>query len=204
MVWGISCWIGSGWCSGKGPWRSVDGRLMRLPGDTKGVHRQLIHLTNGGRGVHRQHDLYSYMYELAVRLRYVRVCCGDWQRVVTAGALVSGSTVGIFLDPPYDTDLRTRGLYINEGEQVNISADVRKWCIQNGNNPRYRIVLAGYDGEHEMPEGWQVVAWKTNGGYANFGREKNNNNKYKERLWLSPHCLHPEALSQPKLFNSWK
>jgi hypothetical protein len=54
-VWGINCWIGSGWCSGKGPWVSVDGVMqLRDDGDTgTGVNRQLPHLGNG-RGVNRK------------------------------------------------------------------------------------------------------------------------------------------------------
>lgn len=30
-VWGVSCWIGSGFCSGRGPWRVVDGELVDKP-----------------------------------------------------------------------------------------------------------------------------------------------------------------------------
>jgi len=52
-AWGQCCWIGSGWCSGKGPWQSVDGEmLLRNPG--QGVNRQRPHLGNPGQGVNRQ------------------------------------------------------------------------------------------------------------------------------------------------------
>ena len=68
-VWGQCCWIGSGWCSGKGSWTAIDGKLVkverteaaadsrRLPhmGDAgKGVNRKRPHLANGGRGIQRQ------------------------------------------------------------------------------------------------------------------------------------------------------
>jgi hypothetical protein len=39
-AWGLCCWIGSGWCSGNGPWTSEEGQMtLRNPG--KGVNRQL-------------------------------------------------------------------------------------------------------------------------------------------------------------------
>ena len=38
-VWGICCWIGGEFCSGKGPWSVVDGKLVRL-GNGRGVMRQ--------------------------------------------------------------------------------------------------------------------------------------------------------------------
>ena len=37
--WGLNCWIGSGWCSGRGPWTSENGELvLRDPG--QGVNRK--------------------------------------------------------------------------------------------------------------------------------------------------------------------
>ena len=42
---GMCCWIGSGWCSGEGPWHSVD---------MEDGTRQLVHLGNAGRGVNRK------------------------------------------------------------------------------------------------------------------------------------------------------
>ena len=54
FLWGMSCWIGSGWCSGKGPWIvNADGRLTRREKDEPepGVNRQLPHISDDGMGV---------------------------------------------------------------------------------------------------------------------------------------------------------
>ncbi len=234
-VWGVCIWVcGGGWCSGKGPWTSVDGKLVRMEGAKgvnwglvhlghagRGVSRRIVHLGSGegvnrqgvtrrlvhlgsGQGVQRQEvqcqgnegGIYAYLRALADRLRYVRVCCGDWTRVVTDGALSHGASVGIFLDPPYDQTLRNQGYYRHDAE--GLSAQVREWAIAHGHNPRYRIVLAGYEGEHEMPDDWRVV--KRVAGRA-YGRTKteDNGNRFKERLWLSPHCLDDRKLEMRAL-----
>lgn len=52
-AWGLCCWIGSGWCSGNGPWTSEDG-LMVLRNPGQGVNRQLPHLGDPGKGVNRK------------------------------------------------------------------------------------------------------------------------------------------------------
>jgi site-specific DNA-adenine methylase len=205
-VWGISCWIGSGWCSGKGPWMNIDGKIAHVDvddstgvsrrrvrlGHQKGVKRQRIHLASNIGVNRRRIDLAAYLSALADRLRYVRVCCGDWSRVVTDGALSHGSTVGVFLDPPYDTDIRAGFIYNSDGAHGHISADVRQWALEHADNPRYRIVLAGYEGEHDMPDTWRVIEWSASSSYqtANSSQENGNAvNRHLERLWLSPNCL---------------
>jgi hypothetical protein len=57
-----------------------------------------------------------------------------------------------------------------------------------------RIVLSGYEGEHDALQGrgWRVVEWKANGGYGNAA---GNENRHRERLWLSPHCEGARQLS---------
>ena len=50
-AWGACNWIGSGWCSEKGPWSIFDGAVVRNAG--QGVNRQLPHLS-AGRGVNRK------------------------------------------------------------------------------------------------------------------------------------------------------
>ena len=189
---GICMWIGSGWCSGHGPWTSVDGLLTKgTPG--QGVNRQLPHLGNPGRGVNRKRqetDLMGYMQALSDCLRRVRVCCGDWSRVVTDGALSHGQTVGIFLDPPYSEEIRDDTLYSTDRTVADLSGDVRRWAIANGDNPRYRIVLCGYEGEHDMPASWRVYAYSATRAYGQADSESaNSENRHKERLWFSPACL---------------
>jgi len=53
-LWGIACWIGSGWCSGVGPWQVVDGKLVNIGDTGQGVKRRLVHLGDAGEGVKRQ------------------------------------------------------------------------------------------------------------------------------------------------------
>jgi site-specific DNA-adenine methylase len=217
-VWGINAWIGSGWCAGDGPWLAVDGEVRKLPhlGNAgQGVNRQLPHLGDAGRGVNRQlphlgnagragfnnieyrnEGVHHYFQQLARRLRDVRVCCGDWTRVVTNGALSFGATVGVFLDPPYLGDVRTADLYAVDDH--TIANQVREWCLTNGDNPRYRIVLAGYNDEHDhlMPDIWRRHRWSSSASYqttAAAAREVvtgNLANRHGETLWMSPHCLH--------------
>jgi DNA adenine methylase len=191
-VWGVNCWIGSGFCSGDGPWVSIDGVFQK--GDTgQGVNRKLLHLGNEGRGTvrsiagDRKEFLRGWFCDLAARLQHVRVACGDWSRVCGPSVTRSaGGICGIFFDPPYDLDMRT-AVYANES---NCARDVLAWCEANGNDPALRIVLAGYDGEHNHLEqhGWRVHAWKTSGGFGGGRGGRGDENASKERLWFSPHC----------------
>jgi site-specific DNA-adenine methylase len=195
-AWGLSCWIGSGWCSGNGPWYVTDGELRRETGDAgQGVNRKLPHLGDAGRGVNRQRaDLQAYFRELSARLRSVRVCSGDWSRVCGPSPTSKLGITGVFLDPPYaDTAKRESSLYAVDSESV--AHDVRRWAIENGNNPLMRIALCGYDGEHEMPGDWEVHEWKARGGYESQGEDRENSKR--ERIWFSPHCL---STKQGKLF----
>ena len=77
-VWGIACWIGSGFCSGNGPWWvGVNRQLVHLGTTGQGVNRKLVHLGDNGRG----ERLAGWFSALSDRLRFVRVCSGDWSRV---------------------------------------------------------------------------------------------------------------------------
>jgi hypothetical protein len=259
-LWGLSSWIGSGWCSGTGPW-SVDdaGRFRKVGGegvkrqrphlgdngqgvnrpgtrepgvarqfphlgdDGKGVNRpqarepgvarQLPHLSGAGQGVNHpgtrepgvgeeadyhpmtMPELRRWMRFLSARLRHVRILNGDWTRAVTTGATKSlavrtgGGPAGVFLDPPYG-DVRAADLYSTDS--LTVATDVQAWCRANGDDPQYRIVLAGFDDEHATlaEVGWTAVEWfKTGflkGGMGNIGKA---HQQHRERLWLSPHCL---------------
>lgn len=178
-LWGACNWIGSGWCSGKGPWISLDGVMTDS--------RQLPHLSEG-RGVNRKLFITEWIAALSDRLRDTRIACGDWTRVTGPAVLDAGGGItGVFLDPPYEQAERA-DVYAMESP---VAADVRKWCADNGSNPSIRIVLAGYDGEHNELEGlgWQVFEWKARGGYGSQGEGRGRANAARERLWLSPHCM---------------
>ena len=203
-VWGISSWIGSGWCSGKGPWveqggKMVDSRQLPHLSASQGVNRQLPHLGNAGTGVHRESVLTDYFAKLARRLRHVRVCCGDWSRVLGDSPTVKLAPVtAIVLDPPYDTEAnRQADIYTHDAQ--GISAAVREWALEHGDDPRLRIVLCGYEGEHDMP-GWSEVPWKAKGGYGSQGDGQGRDNAARERLWFSPHCL-PVVPRQASMFD---
>jgi hypothetical protein len=85
---------------------------------------------------------------------------------------------GVLLDPPYSHDKREKRLY--REDDAELSSLVRAWAIEHGTNPQLRIALCGWDGEHDMPDGWTTIAWRSNGTGKNRGRE---------RIHFSPHCL---------------
>ena len=205
--------------------RGVNRKLPHLGDAGRGVNRQLPHLGAGRGAVHSAGDMtaggsgapsaewdrshwregeeplvYGYMRALQARLRRVRVCCGDWSRVVTEGALSYGATVGVFLDPPYDEECRTRGLYSTEGG--SLSVDVREWAVDAAaRDPRLRIALCGYEGEHTMPGDWREHAWKSSGAYlGGGGGGVNRANRHRERIWFSPSCVLPDSEHQVGLF----
>ena len=209
--WGMCCWIGSGFCSGNGPWQSVevDGvrqlvhlgdagrgvrrKLVHLGDAGQGVHRKRVHIGNAGQGVHRKRvesGVYLWMQSLSERLRRVRVCSGDWSRVCGSTPTTKRGLTAVFLDPPYaDTAGRCSDLYRVDCEQV--AHEVREWAIANGGDRQLRIVLCGYDGEHQLPDDWQVLEWKAKGGYGSMATD--NENARRERIWFSPHCERPEG-----------
>ena len=201
-AWGASCWIGSGWCSGKGPWGVVDGVFTHL-GDTgvkrqmphlgdagRGVNRQMPHLANAGQGVNRQmphlgNAGQGAFAELQQRLRRVRVVCGDWSRVLGDCVLFpSGALCGVVLDPPYRSE---NSIEYAAGGAMDHAA-LEAWCRENGERRELRIALCGYEGEYDLP-GWSVVPWKAAGGYGSQGDGLGRENSAKERVWFSPHCL---------------
>lgn len=261
-VWGISQWIGSGWCpppsvaevtqlphlgtAGMGVHRAArpdQGTWKQRPhltdqgmgvqsarvagglnGTDAGLHRKRPHLMTNGRGISSDRvsigtdaqlpelrgdsgatgsgihasafasktgGIYAYFEALSARLRRVRVCCGDWSRVLGPSVTWRHGVTGVFLDPPYSPDERDKDLYSHDGD---VAVKARAWAIENGNNPLLRIALCGYEGEHEMPSDWVTVRWKAAGGYGSQGTGRGRENADREVIWFSPHCLGLEAL----------
>ncbi|MBV6425515.1 MAG: hypothetical protein NAOJABEB_03336 [Steroidobacteraceae bacterium] len=185
-VWGICAWIGSGWCSGEGPW-VVDGGLL-VKGDAgQGINRQMPHLGNDAGHCEAWSDhLVGTMQRLADRLRRVRVCSGDWSRVCTPVVVQASrrGPYGVFLDPPYSHIGRDTDLYNHES--ATVAEEVREWAVANGDNPEYRIALCGFSGEHDMPSDWTPQWWRRGGG---FGSQSGRAKRRDEVVWFSPACL---------------
>jgi hypothetical protein len=136
-------------------------------------------------------QILAYMRALAERLRKVRVCCGDWSRVCGPSVTIKHGITGVFLDPPYaDEAERTDNLYASDSGSVARAAAT--WALEWGDNPDMRIALCGYEGEHQIPDTWECVAWKAAGGYGSQGNGSGRENSGRERIWFSPWCLKPQ------------
>lgn len=185
-------------------------------GDAYDIGRGVNSNGKAGTVKQRQKWLKDWMFRLADRLRLVRVCYGHWNRICDSSTTMTrlGDTA-VFLDPPYAKNLerlhaflngqspsastatnRAETLYSNDDSQDvdALVAEVNQWCQRWGNDSKVKIALCGYDGEHNNLEqmGWEKVAWKAQGGYAN--RNTENQNKGRERIWFSPGCGQPEGM----------
>jgi hypothetical protein len=173
-VWGRSCWLGGGWCQDAEAASAGENGGMRVrvlgrggtPYYGQGVakpqrghsKRQIPRLrgsdgTGVGYGVgvnagRNRGELLDYFAALADRLRWVRITCGDWTRVVTPAVTTSHGLTGVSLDPPYCHTLRSTRLY--REDSPTLSADVRGWAVERGDDPLLRITLAGKDDEHDV------------------------------------------------------
>jgi DNA adenine methylase len=164
-VWGISQWIGGGWCAGP----------HRLHRQRPGVEGRGVHRRDGGSRGEALRRLYA---SLAARLERANILSGDWSGAVTPAMTTRYGTTGVFLDPPYTNESgRKDGLYASD--DLTIGHKVRDWAVAHGDDRKFRIALCGYEGEYRMPPNWSVYGWKGGG----------SKNGHKERIWFSPHCL---------------
>lgn len=197
--------------AGQGVHRTVQ-KMPLLTNDGVGVNRvsfskpseQLPHLGDAGRGLHRPHqkmpelgsergtrserasNLHAYLQALSDRLRRVRVCCGNWSRILGPTPTTKHGMTAVFLDPPYALGMR-EAVYAHE---TDCAADVRSWCMENGSNPLLRIAYCSY-GETPVLPGWERVHWKAAGGYGSQGKGRGRENALRETIDFSPHCLKP-------------
>lgn len=204
-LYGIACWIGGDWCAGKGAWQSVDGQLVHRPSRNLGVKRQRVQLSTSGQGIHKKRIhlsttaqgvhrtsalLAAWFAALQTRLRRVRVCCGDWERVCGRSVTVQHGRTALLFDPPYSAE-ESRYTSIYAVEDLQVAHAVRAWCLYNGHDPQLRIVLCGYGTVHDalVAQGWKRYAWLPSGGFGNMSDGRGRANKRREILWASPACL---------------
>lgn len=149
-----------------------------------------------GNGAH----LLEWFTAIARRLERVSIVAGDWTRVLGDVPLWGGvgrGIAGVFLDPPYAGEQRSRPDTDLYGlDTVTVSPEVRDWCVEYGGRPDIRIVLAGMDNEHDvlLSHQWTKHNWSAGGGYS---RGANQDRRHTEALWMSPGCL---TFTQQALF----
>ncbi len=141
--------------------------------------------------------LYQWMRALCERLRHVRIRCGDWLHLVEP-RVSDREPVGVFLDPPYSAK-RYRRVY--RYDSFEVAHAVREWCLANGGLSRYRIVLAGYVGEHDelVRAGWRMHRWKGSRAWNHGNPSPNSVNRLRECLYISPHCLESRLFGDEEL-----
>ncbi len=198
-VWGISAWVGGGWCSGAGRW-TPETLELSYQGNA-GVRRRMPAVgDNVGKGVHsltRRGRLREVMAELSWRLRYVRVLSGDWSRAVSDGVVRSRSfaTTAVFLDPPYDEG--DRDIYATE--RPGVADEAADWAIDAGCSSGLRIAFCCYAGttvwQRFAQASWTEYRWRSRG---NRGKA-NSANARRETVWFSPGCL---SVRTPQLFGN--
>lgn len=176
---GQSLWIGEGWCVP--PKRPAQGgvRLARPSLEGRGLART----GSGGLLVRtrkaKAENVGREIGVLADRLRRVNVLHGDWKRAVTKAVTTRFGGTGVFLDPPY-TQESGRDMRIYAKDSGTVGHAVHRWAVENGDDPKFKIAVCGYEGEYVWPAGWTAFAWKSQGG--------KRSNRGRERIWFSPHC----------------
>lgn len=192
-VYGINMWIGDKWGVAVKRVKSEEphpGRENNRPTNMqKGIHCKEYEEDVGDKkpmlkmsGVHANElqantnsKLLAFLNSVAAKLRYARILNGDWKRVFTESEIATTS-VGVFLDPPYDGHADFYGK-----NDVSINEEVRNWCIEYGQRKNFKIVLSGYGEDNDvlLAHGWTK---------QEVGKECGMSKKDKrvEYIWISP------------------
>jgi len=227
--WGACNWIGSGWCSGTGPWvhdgeklvndrklphlgdagRGVKRQLPHLGDAGQGVKRKLPHLGDAGRGVNRK---LPHLGDAGQgRSDFIYGWFGALQNRTRNVRVAVGDWQRV-LTESVTTQHGTTGVFLDPpysrgsmdyaagGVGGDLADKVRAWCAANGQYKKLRIVLCGHAGEHDA---LLASGWHLRSWTARKGyalTEEAVENSASETLWCSPHCL-PEICSQASLFH---
>jgi len=147
-----------------------------------GIHSQYNKI------IGRENKLIAWFNDIQKVIENTKITCLDWKRLFNENTHWQDSSgtrsIGIFFDPPY-SNIRRANLYRKDSYEVY--KEVNEFCIKHANKKTYRIVIAGYEGEHNNLEehGYTKYVWHAHGGYSNLSK---SDNKYKERLWASHAC----------------
>lgn len=187
-IWGISAWLGGGWCSGRGGWTEVDGVLRRVNKSSKaaamhslsdhhqpllpaqatgnGVDRKLPKLANKS-GIHRR-LLYDANDPCEARSAWLRATFRSFASRLRHTAVACGDWSRV-CSPVILRETRMCGVFLDPpygsdrskcyaNDSWTVATDVRNWAAEHGRDPGLRIVLAGHRGEGH--EVLEEIGWR--------------------------------------------
>ncbi len=208
-VWGISQWIGSGWCqtvmNKKPTLKSSDG-IHKKPMFThdNGIiisnrrpsvgHEQGVNVTNKMPEVFRTRGI-----DIANQIPQLKEKCGV--NSSQASHLINQLSFRLrnvkVLCGNWDRVLVNCilksykcGVFLDPPyrdhehcyNQKVVNDEVQEFCEKWQDKPNVKIVLCGYEGEYDLPK-WTTEKWKAS---TSWGGQ--NTDRFKETLWISPSC----------------
>ena len=186
-LWAASCWLGCGLMTKKAiPVLSGDHGIeqYRSMGKIPGI-------TSDSGIIAKQDTMKEYLLKIQQRIKKIKVVCGEWHQVCGGKWQENNGVVGIYFDPPYSSEDRCKDVY--KYDSLDVGKAVEKWALERGNNPAYRIVISGYEGDYKnlIGSGWKVEAWVAWGGFSNMAIKKKRikENRTLERIYISPYCI---------------
>ena len=220
-VWGISQWIGSGWCS-----RPEWGGRGNGSGAPRGVHRKMPRAGGGGVSAKRpqlgrgfKDDVGGIALGVKEQIPHLsgsqginvcgnRVAIHSWFTALAERLRHTRVCCGEWdriLGPSPTFKIGMTGVFLDPPyaserdvvynvESFDVAHRAQEWAVANGDNPLLRIALCGYEGDYEMPGSWECVRWKAVGGYGARGEGRGRANAGRERIWFSPACVRPPSL----------
>ena len=224
--WGACNWIGTGWCSGDGPWR-VENGAVTSGNAGQGVNRKLPHVGNAGRGVNRK---LPHVGDAGRGVNRQLPHVGDAGRGVTDGQCAAWSTHLQAMMGKLSDRLRRVRVACGDWQRVTTSVVTDRHGLTGvfldppygagameysaGGNADDGVASAVRNWCVEnganpalrialcgyvpltMPADWTGLRWTAPGGYGNQG---NTESRKREIVWFSPHCLKPTPRAKTDL-----
>jgi len=204
----MACWIGSGFCSGQGPWQvqEVDGvrQLVHVGDQGQGVKRKLVHVGDQGQGVKRK---LVHVGDQGQGVNQQLVHVGPWPNKIETGAAANNGDRTDLLSYFQQLAGRLRRVRVCCGDwsrvcgpsvtfkhgltAVFLDPPYADTANRNSKHPLMRIALCGYEGEHQMPPDWDCWAWNAGEGFGGQKLDGKTGNGKRERIWFSPGCVRP-------------
>jgi len=172
----------------RGVWVVEDEKLIKRSG-ADGVTKSIPNMVRR-RGIDkvRYAALVVWFRQIAERLRNVYILCGNWRRAVSTFPSGKYGVTAILIDPPYPD----YGHLYTTDAQPSVWLDAARWAVECGDNPNVRIAVCGYwspETDAVFPAGWGRFRWRAQGGFGNQRRNGVNENRRRECVWFSPHCV---------------